>query len=224
MSILDAIKKGVLEQFNSSVTVEMILTSLAVAFVVALFIVFIYKKTFSGVVYNKSTVLTIVVISMVTAMVIRTINSNLSLSLGMVGALSIVRFRTAIKEPVDTAFLFWAITAGIMSGAGLYVVSIVGSLALGLLYYILYLFDVKAKSQYLLVIAYREPAASEVEKIIKSISKKKLKSKSLSDRGLMELTYEVEYNSAIDDTMKKLQKIDGVRNVNLVTYTNEYGL
>lgn len=224
MSILDAIKKGVLEQFNSSVTVEMILVSLAVAFVISLFIVFIYKKTFSGVVYNKLTVLTIVIISMVTAMVIRTINSNLSLSLGMVGALSIVRFRTAIKEPVDTAFLFWAITAGIMSGAGLYVISIVGSLALGLLYYILYLADVKAKSQYLLVVAYREEAALEVENIIKSINRKKLKSKSLSDRGLMELTYEVEYNPTIDDTMRQLQKIEGVRNVNLVTYTNEYGL
>ena len=207
MSILDAIKKGVLEQFNSSVTVEMILISLAVAFVISLFIVFIYKKTFSGVVYNKSTVLTIVIIAMVTAMVIRTINSNLSLSLGMVGALSIVRFRTAIKEPIDTAFLFWAITAGIMSGAGLYVISIVGSLALGLLYYLLYLVDVKAKSQYLLVVAYREAAALEVENIIKSINKKKLKSKSLSDKGLMELTYEVEYDSSIDDMMRNSKRL-----------------
>ena len=111
-----------------------------------------------------------------------------------------------------------------MSGAGLYVISIVGSLALGLLYYLLYLVDVKAKSQYLLVVAYREAAALEVENIIKSINKKKLKSKSLSDKGLMELTYEVEYDSSIDDMMRKLQKVDGVRNVNLVTYTNEYGL
>lgn len=223
MSILDAIKKGVLEQFNSSVTIEMILISVAIAFAISLFIVFIYKKTFSGVVYNKSTVLTIVIISMVTAMVIRTINSNLSLSLGMVGALSIVRFRTAIKEPVDTAFLFWAITAGIMTGAGLYVISVVGSLFLGILYYVIYLLDVKAKSQYLLVIAYREEGAGAVENIIKSISKKKLKSKSLSG-SLMELTYEVEYNSTIDEVMRQLQKTEGVRNVNLVTYTNEYGL
>ncbi|NLZ75561.1 MAG: DUF4956 domain-containing protein [Erysipelotrichia bacterium] len=223
MSILDAIKKGVLEQFNSSVTIEMILISVAIAFAISLFIVFIYKKTFSGVVYNKSTVLTIVIISMVTAMVIRTINSNLSLSLGMVGALSIVRFRTAIKEPVDTAFLFWAITAGIMTGAGLYVISVVGSLFLGILYYVIYLVDVKAKSQYLLVIAYREDGTGAVENIIKSISKKKLKSKSLSG-NLMELTYEVEYNSTIDEVMRQLQKTEGVRNVNLVTYTNEYGL
>ncbi len=223
MSIFDAIKKGVLEQFNSSVTVEMILISVAIAFVISLFIVFIYKKTFSGVVYNKSTVLTIVIISMVTAMVIRTINSNLSLSLGMVGALSIVRFRTAIKEPVDTAFLFWAITAGIMTGAGLYVISIVGSLFLGILYYVLYLLDVKAKSQYLLVVAYREEGATAVESIIKTINKKKLKSKSLSG-NLMELTYEIEYDPVIDEVMKKLQKTEGVRNVNLVTYTSEYGL
>ncbi len=224
MSIIDAIKKSVLEQFSSSVTVEMILISLAVAFVVSVFIIFIYKKTFSGVVYNKSTSLTIVILAMVTAMVIRTINSNLSLSLGMVGALSIVRFRTAVKEPIDTAFLFWAITAGIMSGAGLYVISIVGSLALGLLYYLIYLADIKAKSQYLLVIAFNEEAVSNVENIIGSISKKKLKSKSLSASGLLELTYEVEYNPSIDEAMKMLQRTSGVRNVNLVTYTNEYGL
>lgn len=224
MSIIDAIKKSVLEQFSSSVTVEMILISLAVAFVVSVFIIFIYKKTFSGVVYNKSTSLTIVILAMVTAMVIRTINSNLSLSLGMVGALSIVRFRTAVKEPIDTAFLFWAITAGIMSGAGLYVISIVGSLALGLLYYLIYLADIKAKSQYLLVIAFNEEAVSNVENIIGSITKKKLKSKSLSASGLLELTYEVEYNPSIDEAMKMLQRTSGVRNVNLVTYTNEYGL
>ena len=97
MNIIDAIKNSVLEQFNGSISVEMILISLLVSFVISLFIVFVYKKTFSGVVYNKTIVMTIVMIAMVTSMVIRTINSNLSLSLGMVGALSIIRFRTAIK-------------------------------------------------------------------------------------------------------------------------------
>ena len=124
MNIIDAIKNSVLEQFNGSISVEMILISLLVSFVISLFIVFVYKKTFSGVVYNKTIVMTIVMIAMVTSMVIRTINSNLSLSLGMVGALSIIRFRTAIKEPMDTAFLFWAIVSGIMCGAGLYFIAV----------------------------------------------------------------------------------------------------
>ncbi len=224
MSIFDAIKKSVLEQFTTSVSVEMILMSLAVSFVISLFIIFIYKKSFSGVVYNKSTVLTISLLAMVTSMVIRTINSNLALSLGMVGALSIVRFRTAIKEPVDTAFLFWAIVAGIMSGAGLYFIAIIGSLALGLLYYILYLFDIKAKSQYLLVVVYKGEINDKVNELLNNLPKKKIKSKSISGSNIYEITLEVEYSPAIDELMNNLQKIEGVRNVNLVTYTNDYGL
>ena len=134
---MEEIKNLLSEQFNGPVTITMIVTSLLVAFAISLFIILVYRKTFSGVVYNRTMTLCILLLSMVTAMIIRTINSNLSLSLGMVGALSIVRFRTAIKEPVDTAFMFWAITAGIMSGAGLYVIAIVGSLLLGLAYYLM---------------------------------------------------------------------------------------
>ena len=179
MNIIDAIKNSVLEQFNGSISVEMILISLLVSFVISLFIVFVYKKTFSGVVYNKTIVMTIVMIAMVTSMVIRTINSNLSLSLGMVGALSIIRFRTAIKEPMDTAFLFWAIVSGIMCGAGLYFIAVCGSLLLGLLFYVLYLMDIKAKSQYLLVVIYKSENGQVVESKLDSLTKKKLKSKIL---------------------------------------------
>ena len=176
MNIIDAIKNSVLEQFNGSISVEMILISLLVSFVISLFIIFVYKKTFSGVVYNKTIVMTIVMIAMVTSMVIRTINSNLSLSLGMVGALSIIRFRTAIKEPMDTAFLFWAIVSGIMCGAGLYFIAVCGSLLLGLLFYVLYLMDIKAKSQYLLVVIYKSENSQIVESKLDSLTKKKLKS------------------------------------------------
>ncbi len=224
MSIIDAIKKSVLEQFTTSVSLEMILLSLLVSFAIGLFIVFIYKKTFCGVVYNKSMVMTTVMLAMVTSMVIRTINSNLSLSLGMVGALSIVRFRTAIKEPIDTSFLFWAIVAGIMSGAGLYIIAIVGSLALGLLYYLLYVFDIKAKSQYLLVVVYKSEATDKVNELLNTLTKKKVKSKSVNSSNVCETTLEVEYSDTIDDLIKNLQQVEGVRNVNLVTYTNDYGL
>ncbi len=222
MNIIDAIKNSVLEQFNGSISVEMILISLLVSFVISLFIVFVYKKTFSGVVYNKTIVMTIVMIAMVTSMVIRTINSNLSLSLGMVGALSIIRFRTAIKEPMDTAFLFWAIVSGIMCGAGLYFIAVCGSLLLGLLFYVLYLMDIKAKSQYLLVVIYKSENSQIVESKLDSLTKKKLKNKSVSGNNVIEVTYEVEYDNTVDELMKSLS--GDVRNVNLVTYTNDYGL
>lgn len=222
MNIIDAIKNSVLEQFNGSISVEMILISLLVSFVISLFIVFVYKKTFSGVVYNKTIVMTIVMIAMVTSMVIRTINSNLSLSLGMVGALSIIRFRTAIKEPMDTAFLFWAIVSGIMCGAGLYFIAVCGSLLLGLLFYVLYLMDIKAKSQYLLVVIYKSENSQIVESKLDSLTKKKLKSKSINGNSVIEVTYEVEYDNTVDELMKSLS--GDVRNVNLVTYTNDYGL
>ena len=222
MNIIDAIKNSVLEQFNGSISVEMILISLLVSFVISLFIVFVYKKTFSGVVYNKTIVMTIVMIAMVTSMVIRTINSNLSLSLGMVGALSIIRFRTAIKEPMDTAFLFWAIVSGIMCGAGLYFIAVCGSLLLGLLFYVLYLMDIKAKSQYLLVVIYKSENSQIVESKLDSLTKNKLKSKSVSGNNVIEVTYEVEYDNTVDELMKSLS--GDVRNVNLVTYTNDYGL
>ena len=222
MNIIDAIKNSVLEQFNGSISVEMILISLLVSFVISLFIVFVYKKTFSGVVYNKTIVMTIVMIAMVTSMVIRTINSNLSLSLGMVGALSIIRFRTAIKEPMDTAFLFWAIVSGIMCGAGLYFIAVCGSLLLGLLFYVLYLMDIKAKSQYLLVVIYKSENRQIVESKLDSLTKKKLKSKSVNGNSVIEVTYEVEYDNTVDELMKSLS--GDVRNVNLVTYTNDYGL
>ena len=222
MNIIDAIKNSVLEQFNGSISVEMILISLLVSFVISLFIVFVYKKTFSGVVYNKTIVMTIVMIAMVTSMVIRTINSNLSLSLGMVGALSIIRFRTAIKEPMDTAFLFWAIVSGIMCGAGLYFIAVCGSLLLGLLFYVLYLMDIKAKSQYLLVVIYKSENSQIVESKLDSLTKKKLKSKSVNGNSVIEVTYEVEYDNTVDELMNSLS--GDVRNVNLVTYTNDYGL
>lgn len=222
MNIIDAIKNSVLEQFNGSISVEMILISLLVSFVISLFIIFVYKKTFSGVVYNKTIVMTIVMIAMVTSMVIRTINSNLSLSLGMVGALSIIRFRTAIKEPMDTAFLFWAIVSGIMCGAGLYFIAVCGSLLLGLLFYVLYLMDIKAKSQYLLVVIYKSENSQIVESKLDSLTKKKLKSKSVNGNNVIEVTYEVEYDNTVDELMKSLS--GDVRNVNLVTYTNDYGL
>ncbi len=213
-----------LQQLNGPVTVEMIVLSLLCAFVVSLLIVFVYRLTFSGVVYNRTMVLTIMLLSMVTALIIRTINSNLSLSLGMVGALSIVRFRTAIKEPVDTAFMFWAITAGIMSGAGLYLIGIIGSVMLGVCYYVAYLMSAKAKSKYLLVVIYNSDAEAAVNNVLSALSKKVLKSKSATAQRVTEITYEIDYGKNTDELIRTLQNTEGVRNVNIVTYNSDFGL
>lgn len=147
----DLLKKSVVNNFVSDINISKILLSLAVAFFIGFFIYLLYKRVFSGVLYSKSFNISLIGMSMVTAMVIIAVNSNLVLSLGMVGALSIVRFRTPIKDPTDLIFLFWAAAAGIVSGAGFYTLAIVGSVIIGL---VMFFFIKKSsfETPYLLVI------------------------------------------------------------------------
>ncbi len=226
MSFVDTIKKSVLAEFTGTLSVTDIALSLVFAFAIAIFIVYIYKKTYTGVVYSKSFALCIVMLSMVTALIIRTINSNLALSLGMVGALSIVRFRTAVKEPVDTAFMFWGISAGIMTGAGLYIPSIIGSLLLGALFFGSYLLGFKASSRYLLVLKFNESAYEHVVKGMKSLKKSKMKSNSIF-KDTVELTYEIDIKVKDEDTKRRIvetfKKVPGMINVSLISYQNDFG-
>ena len=222
-SIIDLIKKSVIEQFDTSLDIKDVMLSLLVAFLISLLICIVYKKSFSGIVYSRSTVLTIMLLTMATSMIIRTINSNLSLSLGMVGALSIVRFRTAIKDPVDTAFMFWAVTAGIMSGTGLYLISIAGSLGIAVIYYVAYLVGVKSSKQYLLIISYDNKLTVKVTEALDKIKKKQLKSKALNG-NMTEATYQVAYGPAVDEVMEELKNGIKVKSVNLVSYTNDFGM
>ena len=125
--------------------------SLVVSFVIGIFIIYVYRKTYTGVVYSKAFSLCILMLSMVTAMIIRTISANISLSLGMVGALSIVRFRTAIKEPKDLLFLFWSISNGIIIGAGLYAIVCVLAVVLSIALVVFELIPSRRKSMLLVV-------------------------------------------------------------------------
>ena len=222
MSFVDMIKNSVIAEFTGTISVDKILLSLAVAFIIGIFIVYVYRKTFSGVVYSKSFSLCIILLAMVTAMIIRTISSNLALSLGMVGALSIVRFRTAIKEPTDTAFMFWSITAGIMAGAGLYVVSVIASLGIGLLYFFGYSMGFKLSRQYLMIIKYDARIDETILKAMNKLPKTKLKSKSVS-KDLVELTFEVELKD--DDTrmLNSFKNLEGVESVSVISYQNDFG-
>ena len=202
--------------------------SLVVAFIIGIFIIYIYRKTYTGVVYSKAFSLCILMLAMVTSMIIRTISSNISLSLGMVGALSIVRFRTAVKEPVDTGFMFWGISAGIMSGAGLYIPALVASLAIGVLYFVSYLMGFRVSNRYLLVIKYKTGANDDVIRRLKSLRKFKIRSKSIFS-DMVELSLEVDLkdknkNGGIDTTLvDQFEEIDGVINASLIAYQNDFG-
>jgi hypothetical protein len=220
---LNIIKDSIVEQFTGTLSIDEMVLSLITAFIIGLMIVFVYRKTYTGVVYSKSFSLCIIILAMVTALIIRTVNSNLALSLGMVGALSIVRFRTAVKEPVDTGFMFWGISAGIMSGTGMYLVAIIGSLALGILYYVGYLMGFKVRSQYLFVLKYKIDCEDEVKKLLKKLPKNKLKSHTIT-KDLVELTYEVDIKEPEDtDLVTTFNRVDGVVVASLISYQNDFG-
>lgn len=219
---LSIIKDSVLNQFTGTLTLADVGLSLLTAFLISIFIIFVYKKTYSGVLYSKTFSLCLLMLSMVTALIIRTVNANLSLSLGMVGALSIVRFRTAVKEPIDTGFMFWGISAGIMAGAGLYLIAIVASILLGVLYFIGYLFGFKSKSKYLLVLKYDSNSESEVNKLLKSLPKHKLKTKT-SAKKVTEVTYEVEVKNEDTKFMNNFLNEENILVASLVSYQNEFG-
>ncbi len=227
MSAVDTIKKSVLDNFTGTVSVGSMLLSLLVAFLVGIFIIYVYRKTYTGVVYSKAFALCILMLSMVTAMIIRTISSNISLSLGMVGALSIVRFRTAVKEPVDTGFMFWGISAGIMAGAGLYLIALIASLGIGILYFVTYLMGFKVANRYLLVIKYDASAHNDVVRKLKTLKKFKIRSKSIFGNQI-ELSLEVDLreNSRgnIDTSIVDgFSSMNGVVNASLIAYQNDFG-
>ncbi len=222
MSFVDMIKKSVIAEFAGTISVDKVLLSLAVAFIIGVFIIYVYKKTYSGVIYSKSFSLCIILLTMVTSMIIRTISSNLALSLGMVGALSIVRFRTAIKEPTDTAFMFWGITAGIMSGAGLYLVAIIASVGIGVLYMVGYTMGFKTNRQFLFILKYEASSDKRIIDALKKLPKTKLKSKSIV-KNTIELTFEVELKDDDTKILDDFKDIDGVVSASVISYQNDFG-
>ena len=227
MSVVDTIKKSVLDNFSGTISVGSMLCSLIVAFLIGIFIIYVYRKTYTGVVYSKAFGLCILMLAMVTAMIIRTISSNISLSLGMVGALSIVRFRTAVKEPVDTGFMFWGISAGIMAGAGLYVIAVIASLGIGILYFVTYLMGFKVANRYLLVLKYKSTAHDNVMRRLKAIKKFKIRSKSIFGNEI-ELSLEIDMKEGkrgniSTEVVDQFNDVDGVINASLIAYQNDFG-
>jgi hypothetical protein len=223
MSFVDTIKNKVLEQFSSGVRLDDMLASLGIAFLMGAFILLVYRQTFRGVLFSKGFAFSLILLAMVTALVIRTISSNLALSLGMVGALSIVRFRTAVKDPVDTVFMFWSITCGIMAGAGLYLIGACACFGVGLLYFLISKVYGHSKAPYLLVVRYDPEKAANIGKALKQLPKHRLKSRTMTRSGA-EITLEVSLKDTELETIDKFLGVDGVLDASLVSYEGEFGL
>ena len=221
MSFNDIFKSSFLENVTAVSLPDMAL-ALVLSFCLGLFIYFVYKKTYSGVMFSRTFGGSLVAMTMITTMVILAVTSNVVLSLGMVGALSIVRFRTAIKEPMDIAFLFWAIAGGIVLAAGMIPLAIVGSVIIGLIM-IAFCNRKTIEKPFIAVITCRD---GETEKrvgqyLTAQVKKAVVRSKS-AQKGNIELSYEVSLKS--DDTafITALSDMDGVESAVLVSYNGDY--
>ncbi len=201
--------------FFGSVSFVDIIVSLAFSFIVSMFIFYIYKRSYDGPLYSHDYNISLVMMSMITSLVILTINSNLVLSLGMVGALSIVRFRTAVKDPMDIVFMFWAIAVGISCGASLFMIAMTGSIFIGFMIVLLKRYR-NTNDVFMLIIHYSEDAKDEVFKIISSLDYS-IKSKTASS-GQIELTLEISLLGADTKFVDKLSQVYGVNDATLITY------
>ena len=221
MSFSDIFKSSFLENITGVSLLDMGI-ALILAFAVGLFIFFVYKKTYQGVMYSSGFGVTLVALTMITTVVILAVTSNVVLSLGMVGALSIVRFRTAIKEPLDIAFLFWSIAVSIVLAAGLIPLALVGSLFIGL---VLILF-VNRKSHlnpFIVVLSVKDKQSEKAarEFLEKTCKKCVIKSKTAA-KGAIELNVEVRLKMDDTDFINALSETEGVQSAALVSYNGDY--
>lgn len=221
MTFNDVFKSGFLEK-----AAEYSFLDIGIAFFLALaiglFIFLVYKKTFAGVMYSSSFGVSIIAMTLITTLIILAVTSNIILSLGMVGALSIVRFRTPIKEPLDIAFLYWAISAGIVIGAGLIPLAVIGSVFIGIIL-LVFINRKSSDTPYIMVLNLEnDKAETDCITLIKAQTKKYLvKAKTVSNSGI-ELTIEVRLLDMSAKVLNELQAINGVNHACLVSYNGEY--
>lgn len=221
MTFNDIFKSSFLENITSVSLLDMVI-ALVLAFGIGMFIFLVYKKTYRGVMYSASFGTTLVALTMITTVVILAVTSNVVLSLGMVGALSIVRFRTAIKEPLDIAFLFWSIAVGIVLAAGMIPLAVIGSVIIG----VILLVFVNRKSHfnpYIVVLSCTDSDAEAAARAFleKSVNKCVVKSKT-AQKGLIELNMEIRLRDDNTDFINTLSDMPGVTGAVLVSYNGEY--
>ena len=221
MTFNDIFKSSFLENISSVSILDMAI-ALALAFGIGMFIFLVYKKTYQGVMYSSSFGTTLVALTMITTVVILAVTSNVVLSLGMVGALSIVRFRTAIKEPLDIAFLFWSIAVGIVLAAGMIPLAVIGSVIIGAI--LLVFVNKKSHCNPYIIVVQCENFESEtyvMEYLKNQVLKCTVKSKT-AQKGLVELNLDVRLKDENTDFINALANIKGVSSAVLVSYNGEY--
>ena len=221
MSVQDFIKKSILESgVFDGVSITNAALGLLTALVMGAVIYFVYRKFYTGVIYSRSFAITLVGMTVLTAMVTLAISTNIVISLGMVGALSIVRFRTAVKDPLDLLYLFWAITTGITSGAGMYVLVLVAAAVMTVMIILFYHKQQKGRI-YILVVHYTGDSAGD--DVIRALGKIKyfIKSKTLR-KEKTEMAIEVFCKNNDTFFMEKIRGIDGVEDTTLIQYNGEY--
>lgn len=218
----DVVKQSILEKFQmqGDITLLGILVTVALAFVLGLFVYLIYRLTFTGVIFVKSFGTSLIMLSMVTSLIIMVVSSSIALTFGMVGALSIVRFRTAVKDPMDTIFMFWAIGCGITLGAQFYLPALVGSAVIGVLLLVWNLFKAKKNLPFMLVLRFDEACKKEVQAVLRKLPSGKLKSKIVSE-GTIELTIEMNLHESEAGMIDSFSAIPGVHNASLISYKGD---
>lgn len=207
-----------LAEMQVKMPIQTVLLVLLVAFLVSLIIYLTYKNTYTGVLYNPRFNVSLIMITMVTTMVMVVIGSNISVSLGMVGALSIIRFRTAVKDPRDTAFIFWCVVSGLACGTQNYTIVIVGSVFICLILFLFKKYTTK-NNKYVLIIKGKSFDLKEVEKTLdKKLKDYICKGKYISVNG-MEIIYDVKIKDSkiSDDIIVSLSKVSGVNTINIVS-------
>ncbi len=218
MGFSDIFKNRFLSQVNN-ISPASALVTMAVAIVLGLVIFIVYKKTFKGVMYSSSFNMSLLLMTVITSVIIMTISSNVVLSLGMVGALSIIRFRTVIKDPIDIMYLFWAISIGIIVGAGQYIFAAICVVVIGVLCFVMSIMKSKER-MYLLVIRYDMSAIKVIDKAIKSINGK-VRNKTVT-KSKIETIVEVDSKVVEGNFVERLGSTNGVISAVLVNYNGEY--
>ncbi len=209
------------EQFANLTPMKMVI-ALLMGFVVGVIIAFVYKKCYRGVLYSPSFAMTLVMLTLITTPVVMCIKSDIALSMGMVGALSIVRFRTAVKDPMDTAYMFWALTMGILLGAELYVIALVVVLGISVVLFLMTFVKFTNPNAYLLVLHYDEEAEYDInQQLRRTVKQRRLRSKTVTRAGA-EMTYEVRLDNK-QDLVASMLNIEGVHDATLVACQTEAG-
>lgn len=217
----DVFKKSFVENFNQDLGMGRFLLTMAVALLLGLLIAVVYRISYRGVLYSRAFAVSLLAMEVITTLILLTITSNVVLSLGMVGALSIIRFRTAIKDPLDIVFLYYAICAGIMCGAGLLGLAAIGTVIVGVILFVSSRISSGTDSYILMITVNPEDEEPIVKYIEKSTKRSRLKSKALIE-NTVELSMEVTLISGSTKFLNKLNAYPGVSAVTLVKSTGEY--